>query len=49
MSDRAAEERRQFYACHSCEVVYAALDAPDECAVCENDSFVPVMPREQEY
>lgn len=49
MTRPGEHERRPFYACETCGIVYARFDRPDECDVCEGEAFVEVMPKELPY
>ena len=42
-------ERRPFYACESCSLVYARFERPEACPVCGRESFTEVTPREIEH
>ncbi|WP_161607159.1 hypothetical protein [Halovivax asiaticus] len=44
MDDSGAEAVRQFYACETCGLVYARLEAPQTCRLCETALFVAVCP-----
>lgn len=39
-------ERRTFYACELCDLVYAGFEPPEACEVCDGDLFVEVVPEE---
>ncbi len=43
MSDQYNQLGRPLHACEMCSVVYARYQAPEECRVCGNDSFVEVQ------
>ena len=45
MDDSGAETVRPFYACETCGLVYARLDEPQTCRLCESALFVAVYPK----
>ncbi len=49
MTRPGERERRPFYACDSCGVIYARHGQPEACAVCGSETFVEVMPKEVTY
>ncbi|AGB15503.1 hypothetical protein Halru_0879 [Halovivax ruber XH-70] len=44
MNDSEAETVRQLYACETCGLVYARLEEPQTCRLCETALFVAVYP-----
>ena len=48
MLERGEQERRPFYACESCGLVYACHEEPDTCAFCGPELFTTVHPEELE-
>lgn len=38
-------ERRTFFACEICNLVYAGFDEPDACHNCESEMFIQVVPK----
>ncbi|WP_255171041.1 hypothetical protein [Natrononativus amylolyticus] len=49
MTRPGEHERRPFFACEACGVVYARFSVPDRCGVCESELFVRVLPDEASF
>ncbi|WP_157972449.1 hypothetical protein [Saliphagus sp. LR7] len=42
-------DRRTFFACEFCDLVYAGLEKPDECRVCDGEIFIEVIPEDDPH
>lgn len=48
MIDRGEQERRPFFACETCGLVYARLEEPRTCLLCERTLFTVVRPARED-
>ncbi len=46
MIEHGEHERRPFFVCESCNLVFARAEEPAECVICDSQLFTEVMPQE---